>query len=114
MILPVESAVSVSSALRLYPDSNLVVDLLNAECPSDLICHDVVVLSLTNLWKNGSSCRAVDSTAQIGLRYDSLCTPRLVTFSISVHLQFLTNVQVPSISLTLPPTWRISDSSSAM
>ncbi|KAJ7355524.1 hypothetical protein DFH08DRAFT_690510 [Mycena albidolilacea] len=66
-----------------------VVDLLNAECPSHLICHDVVVLSLTNLWKNGPSCRAVDSTAQIGLRYDALCTPRALHFiDLATHLAY--------------------------
>ncbi|KAJ7460563.1 hypothetical protein FB451DRAFT_1269496 [Mycena latifolia] len=67
-----------------------VVDLLNADCPSQLICHDVVVLSLVNLWKHGPSREAVartNSTSGIGLRYDAICTPRVLhAIDLATHL----------------------------
>ncbi|KAJ6581263.1 hypothetical protein B0H19DRAFT_1114502 [Mycena capillaripes] len=69
-----------------------VVDLLNADCPSQLICGDVVIPSLANLWKNGPSSDAaarVNSTSRIGLRYDALCTPRVVHFmELATHLTY--------------------------
>ncbi|KAJ7257881.1 hypothetical protein B0H12DRAFT_1322705 [Mycena haematopus] len=69
-----------------------VVDLLNVDCPSQLICHDVVMLSLADLWKNGHSRRVpshMDSSTRVGLRYDGLCTPRALHFmELVTHLAY--------------------------
>ncbi|KAF7356810.1 hypothetical protein MVEN_01016400 [Mycena venus] len=69
-----------------------VVDLLNADCPSQLICHDIVLLSLANLWKNGLSrdgALQMDSAARIGLRFDAFCTPRALHFmELVCHLAY--------------------------
>ncbi|KAJ7126631.1 hypothetical protein C8R43DRAFT_897795 [Mycena crocata] len=69
-----------------------VVDLLNADCPSELICHEVVILSLSNLWKNGPSREGAlrnTSTSTIALRYDAICTPRVLhAIDLTAHLSY--------------------------
>ncbi|KAJ7132061.1 hypothetical protein C8R44DRAFT_772916 [Mycena epipterygia] len=70
-----------------------VVDLLNLDCPSQLICHDVVILSLANFWKYGSSREVAARTnfsSGIGLRYDAICTPRVLHgMDLVAHLVYL-------------------------
>ncbi|KAJ6591828.1 hypothetical protein DFH09DRAFT_1273622 [Mycena vulgaris] len=69
-----------------------VVDLLTADCPSQLICHEVVMLSLTQLWKHGPSRQVTaraSSTTEIGLRYDAICTPRVLhSIDLATHLAY--------------------------
>ncbi|KAJ7695137.1 hypothetical protein B0H17DRAFT_980386 [Mycena rosella] len=68
-----------------------VVDLLNADCPSQLICHDVVILSLASLWKHGPSreASAQPNSTGIGSRYDAVCTPRVLhAIDLTTHLTY--------------------------
>ncbi|KAJ7074905.1 hypothetical protein B0H15DRAFT_962315, partial [Mycena belliarum] len=65
----------------------LLVDLLSADLPSQLVCHEVVILSLINFWKYGPS--QTSSTAGIGLRYDAVCTPRVLhALDLATHLSY--------------------------
>ncbi|KAJ6625011.1 hypothetical protein B0H10DRAFT_2005340 [Mycena sp. CBHHK59/15] len=58
-----------------------VVDLLDADCPSELIAHDLIILSLANLWKHGPS---PDETV---LR--PACTPRVLhAIDLATHLAY--------------------------
>ncbi|KAJ7026280.1 hypothetical protein C8F04DRAFT_117985 [Mycena alexandri] len=60
-----------------------VVDLLTADSPSELLGHDVVMLSLANMWKNGPSLDMApqeNSPSRIALRYDAICSPRVLHF----------------------------------
>ncbi|KAF7370809.1 hypothetical protein MSAN_00714400 [Mycena sanguinolenta] len=69
-----------------------VVDLLNVDSPSQLICHDVVMDSLVDLWKHGHSRNLpsqMDSSSSIGSRYDSFSTPRaLHLIELVTHLAY--------------------------
>ncbi|KAJ6485943.1 hypothetical protein C8R45DRAFT_998527 [Mycena sanguinolenta] len=69
-----------------------VVDMLNVDSPSQLICHDVVMDSLVDLWRHGHSRNLpsqMDSSTRIGLRYDSFCTPRaLHLIGLVTHLAY--------------------------
>ncbi|KAK7031337.1 hypothetical protein R3P38DRAFT_2922914 [Favolaschia claudopus] len=69
-----------------------VVDMLNADCPSQLISHDVVLLSLAKLWRHGPSRVASSETetmAPLGPRYDALCTPQALHFmELATHLAY--------------------------
>ncbi|KAJ6504830.1 hypothetical protein C8R47DRAFT_1103790 [Mycena vitilis] len=70
-----------------------VVDLLSADCPSQLITHEVVISSLLNLWKNGPShsdaAAQTDSGSRIGMCYDAFCTPRVLHFlELATHLSY--------------------------
>ncbi|KAJ7746933.1 hypothetical protein DFH07DRAFT_889539 [Mycena maculata] len=69
-----------------------VVDLLNDDHPSPLICHQVVILSLADLWHHAPS-RALsartNSTSGVGLRYDAICTPRVLhAVDLAAHLTY--------------------------
>ncbi|KAJ7743167.1 hypothetical protein B0H16DRAFT_1015877 [Mycena metata] len=69
-----------------------VVDLLTADAPSELIRHDVVMLSLVNMWKHGPSRDVASqeiSPSPIGLRYDAICTPRVLHFmDLAAYLSY--------------------------
>ncbi|KAJ7623419.1 hypothetical protein FB45DRAFT_752107 [Roridomyces roridus] len=66
-----------------------VVDLLNDNCPSQLICHEVVMLSLTNLWKHGPARENFARATGLSHRYDTVCTPRILhAMDLSAHLAY--------------------------
>ncbi|KAJ7050568.1 hypothetical protein C8F01DRAFT_1178846 [Mycena amicta] len=50
-----------------------VVDFLSAECPAQLICHDLLMLSLDHTWKYGPR-----EGSPLRSRLDELCTPRVL------------------------------------
>ncbi|KAJ7173868.1 hypothetical protein C8R46DRAFT_1084178 [Mycena filopes] len=66
-----------------------VVDLLATDCPSQLIYHDVVMLSMANMWKHGPVAPRANAPPRFGLRYDAVCTPRVLHFmELAAYLSY--------------------------
>ncbi|KAJ7224501.1 hypothetical protein GGX14DRAFT_425987 [Mycena pura] len=87
-----------------------VVDLLDAHCPSELICHKVFILSIVNRWKHGP-CPEVppelDSVSRISLRYDAMCTPRVLhCVDLVAHLSYFGLL----VSYVMHPPYEPTDS----